>query len=82
MADDLMDQSTTRRGHDCWYRVKNVGMQAVNDAFMLAYGAMKILQQAFYGTEFYSPIVELINEICFKTTLGQNLDSQIEDVGK
>ena len=35
VADDVMDDSLTRRGQPCWYRQKHVGMIALNDAFTI-----------------------------------------------
>ena len=35
VADDIMDQSITRRGSPCWYRNKNVGLAAINDTLAI-----------------------------------------------
>ena len=42
VADDMMDQSKTRRGQPCWYLVEGVGNIAINDSFMLE-GAIYVL---------------------------------------
>ena len=42
VADDMMDQSKTRRGQPCWYLVEGVNNIAINDSFMLE-GAIYIL---------------------------------------
>jgi len=35
MADDIMDDSQTRRGQPCWYKNKDVQKIAINDAFFV-----------------------------------------------
>ena len=48
VADDIMDQSITRRGSLCWYRKENVGLAAINDT--LAIGT--IIFQKYHETDF------------------------------
>ncbi len=35
VADDVMDDSITRRGHPCWFRLPEVKLIAINDSFIL-----------------------------------------------
>jgi farnesyl diphosphate synthase len=44
VADDLMDQSDTRRGKPCWYLTPGVGTRAVSDAMVLINLALVILE--------------------------------------
>lgn len=49
VADDIMDQSKTRRGHDCWYRLPDVGLMACNDYLMLESQLFRVLKFYFAG---------------------------------
>lgn len=72
VQDDIMDQSTTRRGKECWYR--KVGLGAVNDALLLEIVIYKILKDHFEALPCYKQIVEEFRETTWKTCLGQCLD--------
>jgi len=48
VADDIMDQSQTRRGQPCWYKVAGVGNVAINDSFLLESCIYKLLKKVFY----------------------------------
>ena len=67
VADDIMDSSETRRGSKCWYMMPNVGMNALNDAFMLVSSIFILLQKYFSGDKNYIAILELFHEVMFKT---------------
>lgn len=47
VADDMMDESVTRRGQPCWYKCKGVGNIAINDAVTIEALVFKILKRHF-----------------------------------
>ncbi|OCF37829.1 farnesyl diphosphate synthase [Kwoniella heveanensis BCC8398] len=74
VADDMMDQSVTRRGQPCWYRVPDVGNIAINDAFMLEAAIYHLLKKHFRSEKYYVDLLELFLETTFQTELGQLVD--------
>jgi farnesyl diphosphate synthase len=74
VADDIMDDSKTRRGSPCWYRMPNVGMIAINDAFMLEMAIYILLKKYFREEKSYVDLIELFHEVTFQTELGQTCD--------
>ncbi|WVR07405.1 hypothetical protein IAU60_004446 [Kwoniella sp. DSM 27419] len=74
VADDMMDQSVTRRGQPCWYRVPEVGNIAINDAFMLEAAIYHLLKKHFRSEKYYVDLLELFLETTFQTELGQLVD--------
>lgn len=74
VSDDIMDSSITRRGQPCWYRVQEVGMIAINDAFILESAIFLILKKQFRSHPAYVDFLELFHEIEWKTELGQLCD--------
>ncbi|GAA5828829.1 hypothetical protein JCM3766R1_003833 [Sporobolomyces carnicolor] len=74
VADDMMDQSVTRRGQPCWYRVENVGNIAINDSFMLEAAIYYLLKKHFRQEKYYVDLIELFHETTFQTELGQLID--------
>lgn len=69
-----MDNSTTRRGQKCWYRVENVGLTAINDAIMIENALYTILKQHFSHMDCYLALLELFHEISSITIWGQSMD--------
>ncbi|CAI5757846.1 unnamed protein product [Candida verbasci] len=74
VADDMMDQSKTRRGQKCWYLVEGVGNIAINDSFMLEGAIYMILKKHFKKDSYYVDLLDLFHEVTFQTELGQLLD--------
>ncbi|KAG0172562.1 Farnesyl pyrophosphate synthetase [Apophysomyces sp. BC1034] len=74
VSDDIMDASITRRGQPCWYKSDNVGLVAINDAFILESCIYIFLKKYFKKTDYYIDLVELFHEVTFQTELGQLCD--------
>ncbi|KAI0122903.1 isoprenoid synthase domain-containing protein [Xylariales sp. AK1849] len=74
VSDDIMDSSITRRGEPCWYLQPDVGMVAINDAFMLESAIYLLLKQYFRSHPAYIDMVELFHETSFQTEVGQLCD--------
>ncbi|CAO1631165.1 unnamed protein product [Sympodiomycopsis kandeliae] len=74
VADDMMDQSITRRGQPCWYKVEGVDNIAINDAFMLEAAIYFLLKKHFRSESYYGLLLELFHDVTFQTELGQLID--------
>ncbi|KAG7661873.1 ERG20 [[Candida] subhashii] len=74
VADDMMDQSKTRRGQPCWYLVEGVNNIAINDSFMLEGAIYVLLKKHFRNDSYYVDLLDLFHEVTFQTELGQLLD--------
>ncbi|KAL8934987.1 MAG: hypothetical protein Q9216_005636 [Gyalolechia sp. 2 TL-2023] len=74
VSDDIMDSSHTRRGQPCWYRNPQVGMIAINDAFMLEAAVYVLLRKHFKPHPEYANFMELFHTTTFQTELGQLCD--------
>ncbi|XP_077577844.1 farnesyl pyrophosphate synthase isoform X1 [Stigmatopora nigra] len=74
VADDIMDASVTRRGQPCWYKKESIGLEAINDAFLLESTIYRLLRRHCRNQPYYVHLLELFNETSFQTELGQALD--------
>uniref|UniRef100_A0A8D0LAJ8 Farnesyl pyrophosphate synthase n=1 Tax=Sphenodon punctatus TaxID=8508 RepID=A0A8D0LAJ8_SPHPU len=72
VADDIMDYSVTRRGQPCWYKKEGIGLNAVNDAFLLEACVYQLLKRYCRGQPYYLNLLEL-----FLQGLGGALSPQI-----
>jgi farnesyl diphosphate synthase len=69
-----MDQSITRRGQPCWYKVSGVGNIAINDAIMLEGAIYRLLRLHFRQESYYVDLLELFHETTHQTEMGQLID--------
>ncbi|XP_028326776.1 farnesyl pyrophosphate synthase isoform X1 [Gouania willdenowi] len=74
VADDIMDGSVTRRGNPCWYKKREIGLDAINDSFLLEGAIYRLLRRHCRDQPYYVHLLELFNEVAFQTELGQALD--------
>ncbi|TFK46254.1 farnesyl-diphosphate synthase [Heliocybe sulcata] len=74
VSDDMMDQSVTRRGQPCWFRVEGVGLLAINDSFMLESAIYFLLKKHFRQEAYYVDLLDLFHDITYLTEVGQLLD--------
>lgn len=74
VLDDIMDNSHTRRGQLCWFRLPKVGMIAINDGILLRNHIPRILKKHFKGKPYYVDLLDLFNEVEFQTASGQMID--------
>ncbi|XP_007457999.1 PREDICTED: farnesyl pyrophosphate synthase isoform X1 [Lipotes vexillifer] len=74
VSDDIMDSSLTRRGQICWYQKPGIGLDAINDAFLLEACVYRLLK--FYCREqpYYMNLIELFLQSSYQTEIGQTLD--------
>ncbi|KAJ1284919.1 hypothetical protein BS78_03G242500 [Paspalum vaginatum] len=81
VLDDIMDNSHTRRGKPCWYRLaKNLPtglllclLSTIHRRF---YPSLQLMEYKhyFFGKRYYVDLLDLFNEVEFKTISGQLLD--------
>eukprot|EP01061_Rhynchopus_euleeides_P045804 TRINITY_DN8404_c2_g1_i1.p1 TRINITY_DN8404_c2_g1~~TRINITY_DN8404_c2_g1_i1.p1 ORF type:complete len:416 (+),score=207.30 TRINITY_DN8404_c2_g1_i1:48-1250(+) len=81
MLDDIMDDSTTRRGQPCWYRNEDVKLIAINDALMVECLTFKLLKRHFGSDPAYPQLLDLFVETTFQTEVGQLLDTLCMNLG-
>ncbi|XP_010252841.1 PREDICTED: farnesyl pyrophosphate synthase 1-like [Nelumbo nucifera] len=74
VLDDIMDNSHTRRGQPCWFRVPKVGLIAANDGILLRNHIPRILRRHFREKPYYVDLLDLFNEVEFQTASGQMID--------
>merc|ERR1719232_42523 len=74
VADDVMDDSKTRRGKPCWYKQPHVSSIAINDSFLLESCVFTLLTEHFSNEPYYGKLVSLFLETVQQTECGQLLD--------
>ncbi|XP_011705134.1 PREDICTED: farnesyl pyrophosphate synthase-like, partial [Wasmannia auropunctata] len=74
MIDDILDQSSLRRGQPCWYRCNDLGLAAVNDSLILQCAMFYLIRKYFKGKECYVNLLETFHDITMKTVIGESLE--------
>ncbi|XP_050216790.1 farnesyl pyrophosphate synthase-like [Mercurialis annua] len=74
VLDDIMDNSHTRRGRPCWYKLPKVGNIALNDGILLNNQCHRILRLYFRDKPYYADLLDLFNEVEFQSVSGQMID--------
>lgn len=82
VADDIMDNSVTRRGQPCWYKRPGVETIAINDSFLIEGAIYRVLKKHFSKRPYYLDLLELFHEVTYQTELGQMLDLITAPPGK
>lgn len=73
VSDDIMDQSVTRRGKPCWYKLPGVKFDAINDSFVLE-SFMHFILRSKFQDQIYLKLSNLYLDVNLSTQLGQMLD--------
>ncbi len=76
-----MDDSVTRRGNPCWFRIPDVKLIAINDSFILESCVYKILKRYFGDEQCYPQLVDIFIEVTRQTEFGQLLDLTSQKLG-
>lgn len=74
IEDDIVDQSTLRRGKLCWYKNEGVGLNAVNDGLLLENLVFLVLKKYFSKHPAYVDLVETFHQTIWLTVAGQAQD--------
>lgn len=74
VADDIMDESLTRRGKPCWYKKTGVGNIAINDFLLIEATIYKLLKKHIHQKPYYVDVLDLFHEVTYQTATGQTLD--------
>lgn len=77
VADDIMDDSETRRGQPCWYRLPDVGTMAVNDTLFLENLVYELILCSVKDPTLKMNLISTFSQTSYKTILGQSLDTQM-----
>ena len=59
----MMDQSVTRRGQPCYYRVEGVNLIAINDACLIEGAIYYLLKKHFRSDKCYVDLLELFHDV-------------------
>ena len=77
IADDIMDESETRRGKPCWYKQDSVDVaSAINDALLLESFGYLILYKYFGSKDYFAACLRQTHKTVLRTIMGQSIDTR------
>ena len=83
VADDIMDDSPTRRGKPAWFRTDGVGLNAINDSLLLKSHVTHVIREVCGADKaLYATLLDLFLDVTWQTELGQGLDTTSFEPGK
>ncbi|KAL3267276.1 hypothetical protein HHI36_011407 [Cryptolaemus montrouzieri] len=82
IMDDIVDNSETRRGKLSWFKFKDVGLNAINDATIIQMSLFEIINKYFSEHKYYKELVNVFLKVNLKTFIGQTLDCERLDLEK
>ena len=71
VSDDMMDQSVTRRGQPCWFRVEGVNLLAINDAYLLEGSIYYLLKKHFRTEPYYIHLLEVFHDVSIPCAIAR-----------
>lgn len=74
ITDDIIDNSSKRRGQTCWHKLDDVGLISTNDAIMIEGAIYMLLRKHFRHLDCYIDLMELFHETSFVLDCGQSMD--------
>ncbi len=74
VADDVMDAAVTRRGRPCWYKRPEIGLRAVNDAFLLESVALAVIGHVEDHHGLGATLTRVVQRVVRCTEMGQMMD--------
>lgn len=80
VMDDILDNSTERRGRKCWHLQQT--SLAMNDCSLLNDLIYLVLQNHFRDKNYYVNVMELFHDISIRTINAQTLDVAISCIAK
>ncbi|VDK43450.1 unnamed protein product [Anisakis simplex] len=73
--DDLMDESSMRRGKACWHCLPDIGLSGINDGLILECAIVHLLNESLLNHPNKDKILNAFARVKQITTMGQMLDS-------
>ncbi|ODM88460.1 Farnesyl pyrophosphate synthase [Orchesella cincta] len=75
LLDDIMETGVKHdRGRQCWYKVDNLGLTAINDGLLLEIIIYQILEKHFKDKSYFHMAKKVIFDVTYQTVAGESLD--------